>query len=428
MRRAIKDLAGFPDERLLKVVAEGIALIVENATSLDESAARLYLGKDFRASDIIRGFAEEESAKVLILIDFVRCPPIAERRAQTLKHFYGHVAKRIYAMTCSHSRIATFGELCKLVEEESRACYLDGPNWVDWIFPNTISSEREQSLYVDYVQDITDEAGEHWWRTPPVTELGRFGYATSDCVKVSRALSEAGARAPDGLAEIADTWRSFEPEPETDRGELRDLIEGTLDRLAQRGHGNGDEPTFRFICSAWSFPMWPLTITEPRVKRDDLRALREERTHIAGWIEETEAKREPRPAISRSKVETLSNAYARWESDREKERARRRGSGSEGIRFHSSKEVEKWYELPSYARLEKLYRELTGDERTALLALAWYARETVGDWPRTYKRANRAMSTLDKGYQLGLGVYWLAGLERWETQPRPFSAGERRRV
>ena len=42
-----------------------------------------------------------------------------------------------------------------------------------------------------------------------------------------------------------------------------------------------------------------------------------------------------------------------------------------------------------------------------------------------FKRANRAMSTL-KGYQLGLGVYWLAGLGRWETQPRPFSAGERR--
>ena len=115
MKRAIADLTDFSDDRLFKEVAEGVARITENATSLDESAARLHQAADFRASKIMQGFSEEEAAKVLILIDFIRCPAIPERRAQTLKHYYGHVAKRIYAMACTYPRIATFGELCNLV-------------------------------------------------------------------------------------------------------------------------------------------------------------------------------------------------------------------------------------------------------------------------------------------------------------------------
>ena len=67
MKRAIADLAGFSDDRVFKEVAEGVARITENATSLDESAARLHRGGDFRASEIMQGFAEEEAAKVLIL-------------------------------------------------------------------------------------------------------------------------------------------------------------------------------------------------------------------------------------------------------------------------------------------------------------------------------------------------------------------------
>ena len=264
MKRAIGDLASFTDDRLFREVSEGVPLIVENAISLDETAHRLYREKEFRASEIIRGFAEEEAAKVLILIDLVRCPQIPQRRVETLKRFYGHVAKRIYAMTCSYPKIASFGELCELVEMECRPYYLDGPNWVDWIFPNSISAEREQTIYVDYVQDITDEPGDYHWRAPTVPPLDPWPYETPDCVRLSRALLEAGANMPDGLAEIANIWRGFEPGPETDRGELRDLIAYTLDRLAKRVRSAADESVSSFIVSSWSFPLWPLTMKEPR--------------------------------------------------------------------------------------------------------------------------------------------------------------------
>ena len=73
MKRSVGDLANFSDDRLFKEVSEGIPLIVENAVSLDETAHRLYRDKEFRASEIIGGFAKEEAAKVLILTDLAGC-------------------------------------------------------------------------------------------------------------------------------------------------------------------------------------------------------------------------------------------------------------------------------------------------------------------------------------------------------------------
>lgn len=424
MRRAVGNLASFSDDRLFEEVSEGIPLIVENAVSLDQTAQRLHQEEEFRASEIMRGFAEEEAAKVLILIDLVRCPRDWDDRAGIARRFYGHVAKRIYAMTCSYPNIASFKELRELVESECRPYYLDGPNWVDWIFPNSIAAEREQALYVDYVRDITNVPGECHWSSPGVSLPNPWPYKSPDCVALSQALSDAGANSPDGLAAIANIWRGIEPEPETDRRELRRLVAHTLERLAMCGLGTGDETASDLIVWNWSFPLWPLTIKEPRGKPEDLEELREERARTVAWIQKTQAKRSPPPAIARSKVEALSNAYENWKRDVDEGVTSRAGGNAGSLRIQSSEDIRKDFELQSYARLRELFRELTEEERTALLALGWYARETVGDWPRIYERAKDSASTLDDGYQIGQGFYWRAGLDRWEKKPGPFKAGQ----
>ena len=362
MRRAIGDLERLPDAPLFKELSEGMPLIVDNAVSLDETAHRLYREKEFRASEIMQRFAEEEAAKFLILIDFVRCPRDSDRRAQVLKRFYDHVEKRVYAMTSSYPRIASFRELSELVDSECRSYYLDGPNWVDWIFPNSISANREQAIYVDYVRDITDAAGEYHWTTPTDPLSFSSQYVTPDCVKLSRALSEAGASSPDGLAEIANVWRQFEPEPDTNREELRDLILHTLNRLARSGLGTPDESTTQFIVSCWSFPLWPLSMREPRATPKDLEGLREERERTVKWIEETEAQRDPAPAISRSKVEELSDAYAARQSDIDARAARDAEGEDRGLRIRSSADLAQRFRLPSYARRQDMFRELTGSD------------------------------------------------------------------
>ena len=424
MRRAIGDLASYSDDQLFKEVSEGIPLIVENAVGLDEAAHRLYRDKEFRASGIMRGFAEEEAAKILILIDLVRCPRDWENRAGVAKRFYGHVAKRIYALTCSYPDIASFKELCGLVESECLPYYLDGPNWVDWIFPNSITAGREQALYVDYVREITDEVGESYWSTPSVPLPRPWRYESPNCVALSQTLSDGGANSPDGLAAIANIWRGFEPEPEMDRSELRRLIAHTLERLEMCGLSTGDESASNLIVSSWSFPLWTLTIKEPRGKPEDLEELREERVRTIAWIEETQAKRSPAPAISRSKVEALSDAYAQWERDVDVGITSRAGGNEGGLRSRSSKDIRKDFELPAYAQLRELFSELTEEERATLLALGWYARETVGDWPKIYERAKDSASTPNHQYEISLAPYWRAGLDRWEKKPDPFKAGQ----
>ena len=201
------------------------------------------------------------------------------------------------------------------------------------------------------------------------------------------------------------------------------MIKRTLEQLTKCGTGIADPLAFEFIISSWSFPMWSLTIKEPRVQVNDLEQLREERVLGIEHFEATDAERDPPPAISRSKVEALNDAYATWRNEIDAREAGRIEAEEEGLRTRSLSELIKDTEMPSYRRFEKMFRPLTLDERAALLALAWYAREYSTDWPKNYEHANRMVSTLDDAYQIGLGSYWLDGLNRWAEDSRPFDAG-----
>ena len=431
MKRFIRKLNDLQDRELFRELSHGMPLIVDNAVSLDEAACRLYREKDFRAADILRGFAEEEAAKFLILLDFVRCPRECEQRARMLNHFYDHIEKRVYAMTCS-LRIATFRELSEFVASLREPYYLDGPNSVDFILPNWISSEREKLLYVDYVQDITDTNGVCQWHSPTdqaqlldSMRMSSRPYATPDCLKLTRALSEVGASSRDGLAEIAKIWRQFAPEADTHCEDIRARNLSTLNRLEGLGPAIQHDTAKRFIVSHWSFPMWGLSRRESDASGVYIEKLRDERARTIKGIEKIAAKRLPKPAISRSKVEELSNAYAAWRRDADAQTAgRAEGKGGrERMRPLKAGDIEKDFEIPSYADLRDMFRNLTAKERAALLALAWFTRGQVADWTRIYEDAIKREPMTDEDYQLNLGNCWLDGLERWEEEPQPFQAG-----
>ena len=74
MRRAIKDLCQFDDDRFFKEVEEGISRILENVERLDAAAHKLSAGNDNQSAQILGGLAKEEAAKVFVLLDVVRCP------------------------------------------------------------------------------------------------------------------------------------------------------------------------------------------------------------------------------------------------------------------------------------------------------------------------------------------------------------------
>ena len=425
MKRAISALEQLSDRALFETLAEGLPLIVDNAESFNKTARLLYRNKEYRASEIMQGFADEEASKVLILIDYVRCPKTAEQRAHVLERFYDHVAKHIYALACLYPSIASFAELSRLVESECRPWYLDGPNRVDWILPNSVLHERENSLYVDYVMDVTDTAGACSWTNPATPMPFLSQYQESDCVKLVQFLSSTGALSVGGLAEIADVWRGFTPAPDTDRNALRHLIGETLGRLELLRCGAVEEAAARFIVSHWPFPLWPLTVKVPR-KYDNklINDLREKRDRAIELIEETEAKRDPPPPISRATVEDMSNAHAKWERDVQAHSVRSCGTKSKKPQVRRAIDTERDYELASYAHVKEKLAARSDEERVALVALGWFGRERMADWPRTYEHATDMTPHLCDVYQIGLGGYWLLGLDRWESKPAPFSAGQ----
>ena len=416
MRRAATDLANLSDESLFQEISEGISHIIENAVDLDEAASCLWQAEKYRAAEIISGFAEEEAVKVLILIDVVRCPRSNQsEKVETLKCFYDHLAKKIYSKMCSY-RINSFEEAREIIEIERRPFYLDGPRDVDWIFFNSIQSERENSIYVNYVQDITKENGPHFWSCPLPSDSYLPKYRTPASVNVARAICNVGAGTPKGLAIIADIWRGFEPTPKTSDECLKRLKVRTLERLNEEGLYVSEDSNEQLIIANWSFPLWSLTI---RLDKGNLKELRSDREDYIRWIEETEAKRDPPPVIPRDKVEALSDAYRKWETERDEK----------GMITDPDSKIKKFrigfdsYKLLSFKKLERIFQELTEQERIDLLALAWFTRDRIANWPNVYERARTMVEVLNYKYQIGLGNDWLMGLERWEAKPSGFQPG-----
>ena len=87
MRGNIVDLTSISEKRMFTAIAEGLPLITRSAEHLDEVARRLFDSGDYRGSEILKGQAEEEAEKTLILLNSVRCPKKSASRAKTLKYF-----------------------------------------------------------------------------------------------------------------------------------------------------------------------------------------------------------------------------------------------------------------------------------------------------------------------------------------------------
>ena len=424
MRPAIRDLAQLSDEHLFQEISEGISHIVENARSLEKTGRRLHEIKECRAAKIFRGLAEEESAKVFILLDAVRCPRDRLKNAETLKCFYNHVAKRIYSGVCWWD-IHDFSDLSHHIEIERRAWYLDGPNDVDWIFPNSARWEREQEIYVDYVQDITEKDGPHFWNCPPPADVYFLSTQTPASIEISQAMCQIGATTPKGLTIIAEVWRAFEPKPETSREDLRRRNICTLERLAAEGLCSTNDPGVQIVAQQWPFPLWTLEITAKTRDPDLLNRLRDERNHYILWLQETEAKRDPAPAISRDKVEALNSAYTKWCEEKKKRKGSYSGNETKKIRLVPA---DTGHELASYVKLEKIFKTLTNSERVSLFALANFSRNSIANWPHEYEHSCKIINRLGYGYQIGLARYWLDGFKRWEEEPGSFRAGQWRNL
>jgi len=86
-------LASMPSGRRLDVIAEGLPVLLKSADDL--LAAATALNDHRRAASILEGHATEELAKILILMDIVRCPDKlrAAITGTMFKWFYDHLGE-----------------------------------------------------------------------------------------------------------------------------------------------------------------------------------------------------------------------------------------------------------------------------------------------------------------------------------------------
>ena len=276
MERAIKDLCQLRDADLFREVATGISHIVDSATRLDSAAHKLTEHDHHHAARIIGNLAEEEAAKGLILLDAVRCPRNrSAEKARTLGYFYHHLAKGIYAEVYD-CYPADFAEIARIVESDRKESYLDGPNDVDWIFPNRLMQRREDDLYVGYGREDSEdlEQAQRYWTCPHGDPL--FPYETPPAINLIGALHQAGVTTEKGLYVVAKLWRAFEPKPETRTDELEHLNWCTIETLKERELLAVDDGKINgLIRDRWLFPLWPLDLRKKKVERAKLREIQE---------------------------------------------------------------------------------------------------------------------------------------------------------
>lgn len=88
------------DDRLA-FISEGLPILLASAQGFQDAASRLHDSP--REEDVLLSFADEEAAKVLILMDIVRCPQaqINQHIGKLMGWFYNHVARLVYAKATS---------------------------------------------------------------------------------------------------------------------------------------------------------------------------------------------------------------------------------------------------------------------------------------------------------------------------------------
>ena len=418
---AITNLGNRNPELFLQEVAHGIDRLIANSQRLDASAQRLSQAGDEASATLLGSFADEEAAKVLILMDAVRCPAAeTEARTRTLKRWSDHLWKGIYVRSCDWS-VSNFQELKSYIDAELRPFYLDGPMDVDWIFRNEIRDQRERQIYVDLVEDITETGGDRqnsWWAAPEDFSSAGFKYRTSRCVHVAASLHALGFSTERGLEHVAKIWQPIDP-TSMDYSEMLTKIRETLlavqsdERESSASSQGQSSPN---ALAEWPYPLWPIEEPESTSTSTYLDALRKAREAALNRIDHIQGLKNPPPAISREKVLEMHQASALVEKEIQR-RIDSHSAGKSGMTFISVK-LHDVSNTPAWLRLRELWWGLSEEERVSLVALAWFTRDTIANWPDSLKQAQERgdiHSTQAERYYLGLSREWLAGYRRWET-------------
>ncbi len=197
-------LSNLSQPKQLDVIAEGLPILMKSAGDL--LAASKALGEHHRAATILEGHAMDEVAKILILIDIVRCPPKLRpsRIGPMMTWFYDHLARLIY-IDAQGWKPVNAKQLQEYVDDHRKSHYLEGA-FGEYIMPNWTTWSRESMLYADIV---THEDGVPTWNEPDAT-APMFDNYEPFTWHVCQALRDLGAFTGAGLDIVSSVWSQTE--------------------------------------------------------------------------------------------------------------------------------------------------------------------------------------------------------------------------
>lgn len=255
----------------LAFLAEGLPLILASAEGFQAGAEAL---RDRpRETDVLEGFAAEEAAKVLILIDMQRCPK-AVRSQQTgtsIRWFYDHLARLLYADAVKW-KPSNKGELRSYIDRHRRSHGVDGPVG-EYILPSGPVYDRERRLYAD-VERYDDRrpmwnAPRSWKEGLPATSIFNWPPAA---LRLAQAMQRLGMFTEGGLAAVADIWGGETLTDAMTPHEAIALSEQMLRAIEAKGLVGEDatEDDMRMIYHDWPFPMWDFDLSLVSVPLEEL--------------------------------------------------------------------------------------------------------------------------------------------------------------
>ena len=258
------------DERLA-FIAEGLPIILASAQGF-WSASRL-LHNMPREAEVLKGFAREEAAKILILMDAVRCPPklIASRIGTIVGWFYDHLARLIYADAVSWVPMHV-AQLREYVEPHRKAHYLEG-NVGEYILPNSNIYQRESKLYAD-IEAYED--GKPGWSAPK-GYTRHFPFFVPPALALVEAMSALGIFTPQGLKATADVWGEVEFKDTENHEHVEHLTRQLLERLIAEGlpTESATQEHVTRLFSSWQLPMNSFDFSLIEVPLEELKAEQE---------------------------------------------------------------------------------------------------------------------------------------------------------
>lgn len=264
-------LAQLSPQKRLAFLAQGLPLLRNSAIGFWEAAEALETHA--RERRVLEGFAAEEAAKGLILMDIVRCPPmlLKDRMQPMISWFYNHLARLIYAAAANWKPL-NIAQLQGYADTSRQAHYLEGYAG-EYIVPNWEEYRRESQLYVDIA---AYEDGEPVWNTPINYDWPSIDFRPA-ALEVIDALHHLGITSEAGLRATSEIWSTVtfrDAENHEDAGRLTQLL---LKRVAAEKlqHEDSTKQHEHWVYESWQMPMYLIDLRKKDVPLAQLRERQE---------------------------------------------------------------------------------------------------------------------------------------------------------